>query len=350
MTGCAGRGRRPGGGRGGAALSIALCLAAVGTWAAVSDHSKNWDVELAGTVRECDDCEPVFELRATGPYGVAETFGVPAGGAAGIDEVHVHGTRAWIVQGFEGRLLHRVVLYALRSQHHRGSWSGFAAADVLAAEFSVSPDGRYVLFRPARAPGEPMDPRLYLWDTVTRTPSAPRKRRRDCGGPAAPCPPNPDLQVLLYPRPLAPDAGHARDPRPYPLHAVWDESAEDPREYSSPDVVTEYPHLFRDRLAFVALDRRDWLTLVVVSLDGVDSAVECYVPIVPYHRDPGQVGASTEEVRRVDLDRGEALVEMYGNAGVRTVHAVPVGGYECRQERDRWREGRAELDRVNESR
>ena len=41
----------------------------------------------------------------------------------------------------------------------------------------------------------------------------------------------------------------------------------------------------RDRLAFVALDRREWLTLVAV-LDGAYAAIDCYQPIVRYRGIP----------------------------------------------------------------
>ena len=336
-------GQARGGPRPGLIAAAVLCGASLSTTetaAAVSDHSKNWDVELLGTVRDCDDCEPRFELRATGPYGETETFGVPAGGARAVDAVHVSGSRAVIVQSFAGRFLHRVVLYALTGQPYTRSWSGFPAADVLAAEVSVSPDGRYVLFRPARAPGEPLDPRLFLWDTVTRMPSAPWGRRTDCGGPEAPCPPDPDLHVLLFPRPPAPDAEDDGDPLPYPLHAVWVRRvADDPNVVRSAEDRLALRHMFLDRLAFVALDRREWLTLVLVTLEGADSAIDCHLPIMPYRRD-GLPGASTEEVRSVELGPNGAVVEMYGNAGVKTVHTVPVGGSRCRRAREHWDEAR----------
>ena len=193
-----------------------------------------------------------------------------------------------------------------------------------------------------------MDPRVFLWDILTRMPGAPMPRREDCGPPKAPCPPNPDLHVLLFPRPPARGAEDAGDPLSYPLrHAVWRLAPpEDPNVIRLP-VDRQIYHMDLDRLAFVALDRREWLTLVVVALDGADSAIDCYLPIVPYRRDPAQGGAPTEEVRSVELGPNGALVEMYGNAGVGTVHTVPVGGYRCRMEREHWRETHAELNPTN---
>ena len=327
-----------------ALLLCGACLLGTGASAAVSDHSKNWDVELAGTVRECPACEPVFELRAIGPYGETETFGVPARRATEIEAVHVSGSSAVIVQGFAGRRLHRVVFYALRGDSHVRGWSGFLAADVLAAEYAVSPDGRYVLFRPARAPGERTDPRLFLWDTATRMPGAPWPPRSDCGGPEAPCPPVPSLHLPLYPRPPAPGAEDAGEPLAYPLHAVWKPRLRDiPDSVRTPEEKRALSARHLDHLAFVALDRREWLTLVVVALNGADTAVACHVPIVPYRRD-GLPGAATEEVRSVELGPHHAVVEMYGNAGVRAVHRVPIGGMACEAERDHWRGAHAERD------
>ena len=139
--------------------AVLLCvtsLLAARASAAVSGSSDNWHVELLGTSRECDACEPRFELRATGPDREMHEFDLPADGATAVNAIHVWGNRAVIVQSFAGRSLYRVVFYALSGQRYTGAWSGFPGADVLGAEFSMSPDSRYVLFRPARALGEPM--------------------------------------------------------------------------------------------------------------------------------------------------------------------------------------------------
>ena len=291
-------------------------LLSAGALAAVSGSSDNWHVELVGATRECETCEPRFELRATGPYGEIHTFHLSADGATAVDAIHVRGNLAVIVQSFTDRFLYRVVAYALSDHTYTPpAWSGYLAADLLAAEFSLSPDGRYILFRPARAPGEALDRRVFLWDIKTRMPGGPTRRRPDCGSPETPCPPNPGLHTLVFPRPPAPGTEEAGDPVPYPLHAVWDQRPEDPNVIRSAEDRLEFYHMDLDRVAFVALDRREWLTLVVVALDGADSAIDCYLPIVPYRRDPGQGGAPTEDVRSVELGPNGAVVEMYGNAG-----------------------------------
>ena len=102
-----------------------------------------------------------------------------------------------------------------------------------------------------------------------------------------------------------------------------------------------------DRLAFVALDRKGWLNLVVVALDGEKSGIDCYLPIAPHRRETGRRGSSSEEVRSIELGPGGAVVEMYGNAGVRTVHTVPVRGG-CRTEWEHWGAAHAELNPTNE--
>ena len=326
-----------------AALLCITMLLSAGASAAVSGRSDFWHVKLVGGSRECDACELHFEMRATGPRGEIHALDLPADGAEAVDAIHVWGDRAVIVQSFAGRFVYRVVLYALPG--HQDT-PGYLADDLLAAEFSVSPDGRYVLFRPARAPREALDRRIFLWDIVTRMPGAPMPRRDNCGGPEAPCPPNPDLHVLLFPRPPAPGSEDAEDPVPYPMHAVWDQRPEDPnRIRSSSDMDSpEIYHMYLDRLAFVALDRREWLTVVVVALDGADSAIDCYLPIAPYRRDSGQGAAQSKEVRSVELaPNGAVLVEMYGNAGVGTVYTVPTR-WGCRSEREHWGEEHSELN------
>ena len=40
---------------------------------------------------------------------------------------------------------------------------------------------------------------------------------------------------------------------------------------------------------------------------------------------------------------------MYGNAGVGTVHTVPMNGWGGRSEREHWGEAHAELNPINES-
>ena len=150
-----------------------------------------------------------------------------------------------------------------------------------------------------------MDPRVLLWDTVTRVPSEPwpAAESRSSGGTVRP---DPDLHVLLFLRLAARGAEDVGESLPYPLHAVWRLAPpEDPNVIHSP---------------------RSSPTAGI----------------------PDRGGAPTEEVRSVELGT-DGVVEMYGNAGVGTVHTVPMNGWGGRSEREHWGEAREELNPINES-
>ena len=119
--------------------------------------------------------------------------------------------------------------------------------------------------------------------------------------------PDPDLHVLLFLRLPARGAEDVGESLPYPLHAVWRLAPpEDPNVIHSP---------------------RSSPTAGI----------------------PDRGGAPTEEVRSVELGTDGVVVEMYGNAGVGTVHTVPMNGWGGRSEREHWGEAHAELNPINES-
>ena len=305
------------------AAAVIGTLPASESFAAVSGRSDLWHVESVGISRACDGCEPEFAFRATAHDGDSYAFELASRDARRIDAVHVSRDRALIVAGFESAhlpYLHRVTLYRL-------SRGGDARGDLLASDLSVSPDGRYLLYRPALARGLPADRRLFLWDTRTGVPY-PLRRPAGCR-PWAPCPP--DLGKQLFPRPARPDAPNPEDPPPYPLrHTLW---------------VMECEECWSDwqpLLAFPAIDRTGWLSLIVANLSGADSEIACYIPFARYREETrGFFAADT--IKGLWLDQRVVRIEMLADAGTTAEYSLRMARG-CRREREFWGEAHAELN------